>query len=430
MFGTVLEKLSGWFGQSFLLARFFPCLVSICANGALAFLVVPAARPRLLAALKAAPTGDAVVYLVLGLGAVAAVAFTLSPFVHAAIRLLEADWMLAPGAGPVSRRLGQRMVRDESRRYEQLAAQEHALFRNRADLPKQEQVRTRLSEARKAGIPLRAVDRPELVEAAAREVDALDALRRIRAPIQASLLNQAIASLEEALQFNCADPQRLRLPIRERDTEPAQRLTALQRLMVEVLVVDAKDIAEGAEARVVDRREQVFGHGELAPTAYGNLAAALRSYAHTRYGIEFGYFWPRFLLAIQKNQPLTTAITTATVQVEFAVASAVLTALSVVLWLGLFVHFYQGPFPLFLIMALGPVLVGFWLNVVEVSQKEYADVARSAIDLGRFDLLAALRIPLPPTLRAERTLWDRLARLALLNELEAETAYNQGVPPK
>ncbi|HYZ61873.1 MAG TPA: hypothetical protein VE650_05415, partial [Acetobacteraceae bacterium] len=50
-------------------------------------------------------------------------------------------------------------------------------------------------------------------------------------------------------------------------------------------------------------------------------------------------------------------------------------------------------------------------------------IVRSAIDLGRFDVLTALHYPLPPTLEAERRVWDGLARLAKLEESGPDRAF-------
>ncbi|HYZ62467.1 MAG TPA: hypothetical protein VE650_08425, partial [Acetobacteraceae bacterium] len=372
MFGTVLDKLSGWFGQSFLIARFFPLLVAIVANGTVAYVAFPAVRPRVEATLAAAATANAVVYVLLALGAVAALAYTLSPFVRGAIQVLEGGWMLAPGANPLSRWLGERLVGEESKRYDLLAEQRNDLFQSRAKLPSQAAVRRRLGRAREVGEALREIAFPGLIEQAATQVAALARLRRYRRPIPRDDLNAAIELLDEALRLNCADPNRLRLPLREDQRGQAERLTRLQRQMVSVLVVYARAVAEDAESRVVDRSDQEFAPGELAPTSFGNLSAALRSYCKTRYGIEFDYFWPRFLLAIQKNPTLSSSIVTANVQVEFAVVSMVLTSVSVILWFALFVDYHAGPWPLFLVAAIGPPLVGFWLRAVETSYKDYA----------------------------------------------------------
>jgi hypothetical protein len=416
MFGTVLEKLAGWFGQSYLIARFFPCLIAAGANLAIAYASFPPVRPQLRFALANATASDVAGYLLLALGGIAVAAYTLSPFVRVALGLLEGNWMLATDANRLSRWLGEHLVVSESHRLDKLARREHELFQNRGELPSVREIRTRLARARALGERLREIPRAAIIDEAKQKIEALMAQRERRRPIAAAELKTAVDILEDALQLNCANRRALRRYCSDDDPKRAAALTQLQRTMVSVLVVYARDIAEDAETRVVDRKDQVFARAELAPTPFGNLSAALRSYCKTRYGIEFGYFWPRFLLSIQKNPTLSTAIANANVQVEFAVAALALTVLSLLLWLVLFIAFFAGPLRLFLLAAAGPLALGLWLNVIEASYKEYADTVRGAIDLGRFELLAALHQPLPPTFESERMLWDRLARLALLDE--------------
>jgi hypothetical protein len=393
---------------------------------AIAYAGFPALRPQLRFALTNATAADVAGYLVLALGALAVGAYTLSPFVRVAVRLLEGNWMLAPDAYKLSRRLGELLVEQESRRLDELARREHYLFQNRADLPGADDIKARLSRARAVGEALREVPHAGVIAEAKRKVEALMALRERRRIITAADLNATVEILEDALRLNCADRRALHRYCSDGDRRHAADLTQLQRTTGSVLAVYARDIAEDAESRVVDRKDQIFARAELAPTPFGNLSAALRSYCKTRYGIEFGYFWPRFLMAIQRNPTLSSAIANANVQVEFAVAALALTVLTLLLWLGLFVVFFAGPLRLFLLAAIGPPAVGLWLSVIETSYKEYADTVRGAIDLGRFELLAALRQPLPPSLENERQLWDRLARMALLNEPGAARALVHG----
>jgi hypothetical protein len=95
-----------------------------------------------------------------------------------------------------------------------------------------------------------------------------------------------------------------------------------------------------------------------------------------------------------------------------------LTVLSIFVWLVLYIAFFKGPLRLFLLAALGPPIAGVWLSIIEASYKEYVDVVRGAIDVGRFELLTTLRQPLPPTLESERRLWSQLAELALLSRTD------------
>src|SRR5438045_3763883 len=94
MFGTVLDKLDTFFGRAFLLSRFFPFLVFVLANIAVAYAAFPDLRPRLKTALEMTAIGTGIVYLLLGLGTITAIAFGLAPLGRLTTNFLEGEWLI------------------------------------------------------------------------------------------------------------------------------------------------------------------------------------------------------------------------------------------------------------------------------------------------------------------------------------------------
>ena len=405
MFGQVLDKLDTWFGRSFLLSRYFPCLLFAVCNTAIACLAFPALRSPVLTALRAADSTAMLANLFMGLAAIAVVAYVLSPLAQAMTRLLEGE--VLPGWLMGSMILFQTIRSDtEARRYEEA-------FQRRAALPDQDKITARLAAARDMGESHQAVPGKDAIRRADAALDALRASRELRQPISAGALSTAAEFMAVALRSNCAETRRLKVPINSGDHESCEQLDRLHHELTDRLLPYAHDIAEEHEARADTQRERLFGRAELAPTRLGNEAAALRYYCKTRYGIEFDTFWPRFQLAIQKNDKLSAAIVTAKIQFDFAIFSLALTAASTAAWIVILGLAEEALFPLFLVLLFGPPVTRFWLWAVHETYRDFADVVRGAIDIGRFDLLDALRYPLPPSGEAEKQVWDRAARQAL-----------------
>jgi hypothetical protein len=230
-----------------------------------------------------------------------------------------------------------------------------------------------------------------------------------------------------ALERNCADRISLNQnPQKTVATEPmyrsAKTLDALHGEMIDVLVPYAIKIAQSREAHAFDVRDNLFGQAELAPTRLGNDVAALRSYCETRYGFEFDFFWPR-LQQVIKNDNLAKALTAAKIQVDFFVLSFTLTVLFIAIWLVVLAGWGRSFGALMTVVATGPAVAAMWLWMVHESYSAYAELVRVAIDLSRFDLLQALRRPLPESANAERRVWEQMAQRLVLAAVDEDVAF-------
>ena len=61
-----------------------------------------------------------------------------------------------------------------------------------------------------------------------------------------------------------------------------------------------------------------------------------------------------------------------------------------------------------LVGCAAPVLIGFFNNLTFESQLAFGEVAKTAIDSKRLEVLKLLRLPVPVSRSSERELWNRL----------------------
>lgn len=417
MFGQALDKIDTWLGRSFLLARYFPWLLFSAANLLFAAAEFPAVRNFLLEEYQKAAS-DTLIDLLIFLIAVAVVAFTISPAIRPITKLLE-------GQG-VWRRVAELLFLRRSLERQSIIRQREALFQNRAALPKVDDVADVLGKAREAGAKVRVVADTAAITAAEIEARKLWALLYLNQPIGQDNLTKSTKALSTALNRNCADVLFLE------DTSDgavawAKKLSAIQKEFVEVLAPYAIDVAQSQEAIALDIQQNLYGKADLAPTQLGNDVAALRSYCDTRYGFNFDFFWPRLQLVI-KDAQLTDKLSGARVQLDFSVLCLTLTVLFFAVWLFILAAWGKSLITLGGLVALGPLAVRTWLWMVHESFAAYAELVRGAVDVSRFDLLGALRRPMPTSIAEERDLWTATARSLMLDEQDIKVAYEHPKP--
>jgi hypothetical protein len=110
-------------------------------------------------------------------------------------------------------------------------------------------------------------------------------------------------------------------------------------------------------------------------------------------------------IVLQKDQNLSTAIINSKTQLDFAVLLFWLTVLFTGVWLVALTFWGNSLWPFVIVAALGPLAARLWLGIVQASYAAFAELARSAVDLKRLDLLTALHWPLPLTADSELLTW-------------------------
>jgi hypothetical protein len=420
MFGTVLEKLDNYFGRPFLLSRCFPWLLYLVANLAIASIEFPEVR-RFVAAEYAGATVAKAFDFVTALIAIGVLAYATSPVIQAMTEFLEGNWI----GSPYGRFAARFLSPFEAARRERLTAEYRAIQRRRAKLPKREAVIEQLKSDRAIGAQLRRISDTEAIERAEARFDDMCQRRWLNLEISREDFNAFIDSLSRALKSNCADFLALDNPA---DLEQSRRLAAIHDETARQLAPYALDIAEQLELRARAKRYKDFARMELAPTRLGNSAAGLRDYCDTRYGIAFEAFWPRFLLVVaSKDAKLSDTIAASKIQLDFSILCFTLTIASLAGWTVALWLWGRSLWTAAAIFIAGPALAWAWLKIVQSSYAAFAEVARSGIDLHRFDLLDAMNLPRPQRSDDEPRIWRKFATLTLLDEKTPEVTYRSPV---
>jgi hypothetical protein len=411
MFGQVLDKLDTFFGRAFLLARYMPWL--LCAIFSLILASIEFAPVREYVRSAHADVSSKSLDLALALLTIAVIAYSTAPLVQFVTLFLEGEWMM-PGW------LRQLTVVTHSQRRKDLAKAWRERLAQADAAPKAKDVISALREARAAGSSHAKMGNPKAIKEADSAIATLREARDFDRLISSTDFERAQQLLARALRENCAEPSRF---LDENDRTQSQRLHDLHEEMWRTITPYAAARANEAERQADRERQHLFAEHELAPTRLGNDAAALRDYCRTRYGIEFEHFWPRFLLVAQKDAKLSEAIAAAKIQLDFSVLALTLTVVSVAAWSLILLVVGRSLTNALIVLGLGPLVAYAWLGIVHASYASFAETVRSAIDLHRFEVLTALRQPLPTDLAAEHRTWDAVSRLALADEHEGGTSY-------
>ncbi len=378
MFSQILDKLDTWLGRSFLLARYFPWLLFAATNLLMAAAQFPAVRGALLAEYSRVASSDKAIDLVLALGAVAVIAYIVSPAILPITRVLEGQslWQCIAESLLLRRWYQLRALADRRKQ----------LFQDRAGMERKEPIIKRLAAFRQAGREYGTITDSEAITRAETELIKLRPAAKLNRPIKAGELVVAIVAMADALQKNCADLLWLKPPISKTVADNARRLDKLHRELTDEILPYAIEIAEKRERHELDVNEKLFGSVELAPTRLGNDVAALRSYCDTRYGLEFDFFWPRLQL-VMKDDKLAGKLSAAQIQVEFSILALTLSTAFVAFWLIELGGWGDSFTSLLLLAVLGPPMIVVWLWLVHESYSIYAELVWGSIDVSRFDLI-------------------------------------------
>lgn len=414
MFGQVLDKLSTWFGQAFLLSIFFPWLIFAFANLAMVAVTFTSVDPYLLRYAEGEPA-DKVIVIIASLGGIGILAYMTSPLIQVLTEILEGSYV------PVI--IAEVLTAGHAARLRRFVERERASLQERQRVRRLQDLAGLLMQARSVGVQRRTNSDLPAIKRASRAIQKLREKRDLNRPIDSGELIAAHQHLLIALQRNCAEVARLIPSIEQEDIDYSEILGKLHDEMVNELVPGAFHIANQRHALAAGERARHFASGnqgelfaELKPTRLGNYAASLRSYCETRYGLEFDFFWPRFLLAIQKNDKLSSAIVSTKIQLDFSVLMFWLTVVFIISWFPLLTIFGSSLVVFLTVAGIGPIVSIASLRLVHASYSAFAEIVRSAIDISRFELLRALHRPMPVSTQAEKMVWEQAARLLRLNE--------------
>jgi hypothetical protein len=238
---------------------------------------------------------------------------------------------------------------------------------------------------------------------AERHLRALRRLRRRGDLLSEKALEAALTGLAGALESNNAE-----------DAGNPELDRAQQEL---VLCIDhAVERAAYEHIRLLSERQLSFGAHAIAPTAMGNIARGLQTYAVSHYQFTFEPFWSRLQQTIQKDDKAAPTLQDSKAQLDFLVLCCWMTGLWWVTWTIVLARMSTQWLPFALVAIGGPILTYFWYRVAVEHYLVFADTLRAIIDRSRFALLRDLHVALPADTVEEEAIWDALTRRIVFDE--------------
>jgi hypothetical protein len=400
MFGQVAEKLDSWLGRPFLLASFFPWLIFAVANALMAQFMAPSAA-KVISAYFAGGFYGAVSGVAICLGAVAATAYVSDPLFLFMIRFLEGAYF--PPC------IAQWLSADQSQLLRDLEAAEYQAGEARAKIARAvDSIKAELSAARARGVKGGHIYERSLIALADDALTVLYDSKSQQLPISLEALIEAADALKRALEKNTSSIKRLYDGALRENVSDCNKLNTLCKLMDNILDY-ARDRSGIDHSKAVDRRQTRFATRELPSTRFGNETAAFSSFFETRFELDFDFFWPIFQILVQGDQKASDALVQSKQQLDFSIRIFWFTVAFTAIWLCWAGFYSPNVLVAPIIGTIGFVLSALWLEIVHTAYRAYAQVVRSIVILKRFDVIEALRMPVPKTWKEEKDVWTSAA---------------------
>jgi len=185
-----------------------------------------------------------------------------------------------------------------------------------------------------------------------------------------------------------------------------QRQTGRKQRLQRHMDAAETDLERALAAERLDRFP--VDEGQIAPTSFGNAMRAFETFGVDRYRLDSQAFWVELTTVAPDH--LRAEIGRARASVDFFVAQVYLAALfggaALVVWAS-HLHVWSA-------LVVGMAAIGaaplFYRGAV-TSTTYWHSTVRALVNLGRHDLAAKLGLVVPPTLAAERVMWERVAAL-------------------
>jgi hypothetical protein len=403
----LLEKLKGLFTPAFLLSSVAPLFCFILVNAAILGQFSPSVNQW------------ARDYFILGttektvIAGIGSIALLVGAYVFSTLNLSlrqKLEGVKLPKA------LDRQLRLAETNRFNALEKRFSEARQTRRQLrQKSERWREQLRKARDEGVTRKRPKAKYPEETGThRALENLEELRRPGASIAVAEIAAAVDLLTESLRKNSADWE----------NADSKRLDRDHILIID-LIKYAQEKIEEEYFQLFNEKEFNFSRYRIVPTRMGNIAESVRSYALSRYGMNLVFFWTRFQKVLQGKAEFYKTIQDAQTQLDFAVSLFWLTSISTAWWLVALPFLSHTWLPLIGVWIFGPLLARAWYLIAVQNYRSFADLLRSSLDLFRFDLLADLKVPLPPDGETEQKLWNRLNRKMSYGE-EVFIAYKDG----
>jgi hypothetical protein len=195
---------------------------------------------------------------------------------------------------------------------------------------------------------------------------------------------------------------------RELERAPVTARSELDRLHVGFydLAVHARARVENARNRALSVRRTRFplDLSAVGPTRMANVAELYRDHALTRYDLDPELLWLQLQHSAAKDEQFRPILEEARLKLDVSVALAVACGLASI-W-GLVVGVRGHSLPVLLLTGVGlPAAALLFYRATITNLRVYGEAVTATVQLFRFDVLKALHLPLPPDSDAERRLW-------------------------
>jgi hypothetical protein len=402
MFGSVLEKLDGWFGKSFVVASLLPVLIFGGANVLMVGFVFPRTLNEIIDYFTASPFAP-LSFTVAFLIACAIVAYATDPWARWTMGILRgANW---------PRPLATMGIADECVTLESLNDERDrsADLRERVTETACNALIGRLIEARFKGLALQAISRADLIDAASNAMRDIERARNLGEPIDLPLLESTVGTVADALKLNCAEITKL-ITIEQgsfAEGELCRRLDRLHRRL-EMTIEYARKQAESRWTMAVNASNSRMARNSVAPTAIGNSFAALNGYLDEAFSIDIDFFLPIIRIVLTKDKETADLLSAAQRSLDFASRALVLVLLFTIVWLPTVVVESKSVLAVAAVATFGLIGAIVMVEMVRASFDNYSEVIRAICILKRFEVLTALHMKLPGDWRSERDLWKSI----------------------
>jgi hypothetical protein len=420
MLSTVIDRLTSLGSKYFVIGAFVPVIVFAFINGVLLYLEFDWfhrwADPQTSGAARAFDVGAVAV----GLAVIAFVVWTLNAFL---IEVLEGRHLRTDGW------LGRELSAAQLGRFRNLRG-EYFIARNTATLIERMEPTWRegLTSAAVRGLKVKSPAGMEIDNTvntydgtagdAAKKLANLRELRIGADDIPVADLKAAVDAFMQVLGTN-----NVLVP----HATAGKVLTDDHRDLLTVIEY-AKYRFVAREVLLANQLQWRFGIRDVAPTALGNVAAALQSYGLTRYGINLPTFWSRLQAILRTEKEAFEPVQDAKSQFDFLVSSCWLATLTTAVW-GAVLPIWGSSLPRFIAtMVLGPIVARLCYIAAVENYIVFGETVRSSVDLHRLRLLDALHVRRPTSLRDERYLWHALQQVTAYGQETVDIGYRH--PPE
>lgn len=166
----------------------------------------------------------------------------------------------------------------------------------------------------------------------------------------------------------------------------------------------------------------------VMPTRFGNLLRAAEMYPK-RYGIDAVPLWSKLVSSLPADDAMMEKINEANNQCQFLLNGSLLGAIFSILcliaasiegliwWTDKSINYGNGNLAVFYILLaiLSLIVARFFYEASLYNVGQFGEMIRATYDLHRFQLLEAMHLELPPTLKDEKEIWLKLSHFVTGN---------------